>query len=276
MQSSFEHVPARVVRVVNEALNTRTYYFELDRSFLGRVGPGKYFMVYAWGLGDVPISISDIAIEGDKLLIGMTIRSVGAVTKYVLENVTEGSTIGVRGPYGSGWPIDSYKGWDVVVVAGGIGLAPLRPLIKEVVRNRSDYGALKLLYGARSSDQLLYRGELRDWSKIEGVEVLLSIDRPEPGWSEFVGFVTDLIDRVDLASRTVAYVCGPEIMMRKAAQKLLNRGLRPENIYLSLERRMRCGIGVCGTCQLGHYFVCTDGPVFKYSDLSKYLWIEGI
>lgn len=276
MYGKIEPKPIRVIEVIDEAIDIKTYYIELNRDICETVKPGQFFMIYAWGFGEIPVSVSDIVIENNKIVIGLTIRAIGSVTKYILENTKPGSIIGIRGPYGNGWFIENNLESNILIIAGGIGLAPLRPLIKYLIENTSKYRSLKILYGARSTNQILYRNDLNNWSNKQGVELYLTIDKPEPGWSGFTGFVTELIDKVDLSTDTVAYICGPEIMMKKSIEKLVNRGLKPENIYISLERRMRCGIGICGTCQLGHYFVCTDGPVFKYSELNKYIWIDGL
>uniref|UniRef100_A0A7C4HE61 Ni/Fe hydrogenase subunit gamma n=1 Tax=Staphylothermus marinus TaxID=2280 RepID=A0A7C4HE61_STAMA len=274
MVRDLEPKRVRVIRVVNETIDTKTYYIELNSNV--NVKPGQFFMVYAWGFGEIPVSVSDIIVYSDRLIIGLTIRSVGAVSNYIFENIRENSYIGVRGPYGREWPLKNYLNWDLLVIAGGIGLAPLKPLIKHVIDNIEKFNGLKILYGARSSNLLLYREDLKKWSEISGVELYLTIDNPEPGWSGYTGFVTDLIDKIKLSDKTVAYICGPEIMMKKSVEKLVKKGLRCENIYLSLERRMRCGIGLCGTCQFGQYLVCLDGPVFKYCDISRYLWIDGL
>ena len=269
--------PAKVVEAIDEAPRVKTYYVKLRGNGFTKYSPGKYVMVYVWGFGEVPISLSDYeVINSNEVVIGLTIRASGTVTNYIHENISVGDTLGIRGPYGNGWDIESKAGHDILVVAGGIGLAPLRPLIKHVIRKQDMYGVLKILYGARTPADLLYKNELSTWRKHPSVEILLSVDKPDPGWGGHVGFVTDLIDKVEISDNVIAYICGPEIMMKKAVEKLLARGVRKENIHLSLERRMRCGTGICGSCQLGPYLVCCDGPIFKYSDIEKYLVVEGL
>ena len=267
---------ARVLRVYEESPDTKTYYLELTSLDPSLFKPGRYVMVYVWGFGEIPISLSDIVVGDHRLYVGLTIKSVGVVTRYIYEHVEPGDILGIRGPYGNDWGVENYRGWNILVIAGGIGLAPLRPLIKHVLSNRGEYGSLKILFGARNPEQIIYRDELRKWSRAFDTEVYLTIDKPVEGWSGYTGFVTDLIDHVDIDDKTVAFICGPEIMMKKSVEKLVSRGLDPDHIYLSLERRMRCGVGVCGTCQFGHYLVCRDGPVFRYSDIARYLWVDGV
>jgi NAD(P)H-flavin reductase len=188
-----------------------------------------------------------------------------------------GTFIGVRGPYGNGWPLKEAEGKDIVIIGGGIGMAPLRPIIKYIERNREKFGRVNILYGARTPKDLLYKYELDSYNNIPNAKLMLSSDTPAPGWTHHVGFVTDLIDKVDVDTKnSVVYVCGSEVMMRVATRKLLGKGFKKDNVFVSLERRMRCGIGVCGTCQFGHYFVCKDGPVFRYSDIEEYFLVEGI
>lgn len=267
-------LPATVVDLIDEAPLVRTIYVAL-RDF-PEPAPGQFNMVYAKGLGEAPISISDVFRKGDGLVIAHTIRSVGAVTKYTT-CIGVGSQIGIRGPYGRGWPIEEAKGMDLLIVGGGIGLAPLRPIIRYVEAHRDSFGKLFILYGARTPHDLLFKSELGKYANIPNSITKISIDKPYEGWTGYVGFVTDLINYIDLdPGRTAAYICGPEVMMKVAVRRLINRGLKPDKIFLSLERRMRCGMGVCGTCQFGHYFVCKDGPVFSYGELMKYLWVDGI
>jgi NAD(P)H-flavin reductase len=272
----FEFKKGVIISRVEEAPGVYTYTIRYDGEFKGI--PGQFNMLYVYGLGEIPISLSDLPeVRGNYTLIQHTVRVVGAVTKAIVSGCDIGSVVGIRGPYGNGWPLKDVEGMDVVIVGGGIGLAPLRPIIKYIGLNRSKFGRLNILYGARTPKDLLYKYELNEYSKISNTKLMLSSDTPAEGWTHHVGFVTDLIDSVDVDIRnTVIYVCGPEVMMRVAVKKLLSKGFRKDLTYLSLERRMRCGIGVCGTCQFGHYFICKDGPVFRYSDIEDYFMIEGI
>lgn len=268
-------IMTEITKIIDEAPNIKTFYVSLT-DFTEPI-PGQFNMIYIKGFGEVPISVSEISRKGNKLIIGHTIRAIGSVTQAFFNIAKIGTYIGIRGPYGNGWPLKNSTGRDIMIIAGGIGLAPLRPVIKYVENHRNEYGKLIILYGARTPLDMIFKYELDKYRLIPDTIVKLSIDKPYPGWREYVGFVTDLINMVDIDSKNVdAYVCGPEIMMMVATKKLISKGLRKDSIYLSLERRMRCGVGICGTCQLGHLFVCKDGPVFNYSMIEDYLKVEGL
>ncbi|MGC8983326.1 MAG: FAD/NAD(P)-binding protein [Desulfurococcaceae archaeon] len=263
-----------VVKEVPEAPGAKTMLIKVLEPYAGPQ-PGQFNMVYVYGLGEVPLSVSNV--HGEPGLVEHTVRVAGAVTRALLSSVRVGSLVGVRGPYGVGWPLREAEGHDVLVLGGGIGFAPLRPVVKYVAANRQAYGRLNVLYGARSSEHFLYKYEISEYSRIPNSKLLLSVDKPEEGWPFYVGFATDLVGYADVdAKNAYAFVCGPEVMMRVGVKKLLERGFRRDRVFVSLERRMRCGIGVCGTCQLGHYFVCRQGPVFRLSDVEDYLFVEGI
>jgi NAD(P)H-flavin reductase len=223
--------------------------------------PGQFSMLWAFGVGELPISIS-----GDPALhhcLLYTVRSVGQAT-HSLVNQKVGSSVGVRGPFGVGWPVEAARGRDVIVVAGGIGLAPLRPVIYQVLQNRKDYGRLVIIYGGRSPRDLLYRKELAKWALSPETQVLVTVDYGGPSWRGHVGVVTTLFKYSRLHSaRSVAMVCGPEIMMRFVIRELEGQGLSRDDIYLSMERNMKCAVGFCGHCQYGPHFICKDGPVFR-------------
>lgn len=273
---SFEIKKSIIVDRIEEAPGVYTYTIRYDGEL--NALPGQFNMLYVYGVGEVPISLSNLPnIRKNYTVIQHTIRIVGAVTRAIIMRMNVGAFIGVRGPYGNGWPLKEAEGKDIVIVGGGIGMAPLRPVIKYIERNREKFGRVNILYGARTPRDLLYKYELDSYSNIPNAKLMLSSDTPAPGWTHHVGFVTDLIDRVDVdVKNSVVYVCGPEVMMKVAARKLLGKGFKKDNIFVSLERRMRCGIGVCGTCQFGHYFVCKDGPVFRYSDIEEYFLVEGM
>jgi NAD(P)H-flavin reductase len=200
-----------------------------------------------------------------------TVRSVGEAT-HALVRRTAGDAIGVRGPFGTGWPVEAARGQDLVVVAGGIGLAPLRPLIYQVLQNRQQYGRLVVLYGARSPRELLYRKELAAWAQQPNTQVLVTVDYGGLGWHGHVGVVTTLFKYARLhGPRSVAMVCGPEIMMRFVTRELEAHGVPRNHIYLSMERNMKCAVGFCGHCQYGPHFICKDGPVFSYEQMRPLL-----
>jgi NAD(P)H-flavin reductase len=218
----------------------------------------------------------------DELVAGMarsagtdlhTVRAVGLATQAIC-TAEPGDVLAVRGPFGRAWPVDAAAGADVVVVCGGIGLAPLRPAILALLARRERYGRLVLLYGGRSPDQLLYPGELDEWSA-RGFDVAVTVDSAGPEWLGHVGVVPRLVRRAVFESRSaVALLCGPEVMMRFAAAALIERGIAPERVYASMERNMQCGIGVCGHCQLGPTLVCRDGPVYRWDELEPWLAIR--
>jgi len=202
-------------------------------------------------------------------LIAHTIHRVGTVTS-ALAQMRKGDVIGIRGPFGTSWPLEEAGGKDVCIVAGGIGLAPLRPVMYELLRRRSNFGRIVLLYGARSPIDLLYRVELEQWARQSNVEILVTVDRGDSSWKGNIGVVTHLFSYLKLDSReTVSFVCGPEVMMRYTLEELERRGIPAEQIFVSLERNMKCAVGFCGHCQLGPVFVCKDGPVFRLPRVRK-------
>jgi NAD(P)H-flavin reductase len=235
--------------------------------------PGQFLMLDLPGYSAVPISISRYR-EGE---IFLTVRTEGSTTR-ALTSLRPGSQVGLRGPVGRGWPIEEAFGRDVVIVAGGIGLPPLRPLIDNILHNRGHFGRVRLFYGARSPKDLLYTEELKAWAARDDMTVGVTVDRAQVGtWGGAVGVVTHLFDREPIdGSHTTAYVCGPEKMMSATANSLAGRGILPERIFLSMERHMQCGIGLCGHCQMGKNFVCKDGPVFSRRELGESLDVEGL
>jgi NAD(P)H-flavin reductase len=230
--------------------------------------PGQFTMLSAFGVGEVPISVSSpTRVDGP---LEHTVRDVGAVT-HALSRTAIDDLVGIRGPYGTGWDVGDAEGSDVVLVAGGIGLAPLRPAMLEVLHHRPRFGRVVLLYGSRTPDDLLFTDELKRWENL-GVEVLVTVDYGTTDWHGRVGLVTTLIARAGFDPRsTLALVCGPEIMMRFAATALIDRGVHPDQIRVSLERNMRCGVGLCGHCQYRELFVCVDGPVLPYGRVAGLL-----
>jgi NAD(P)H-flavin reductase len=231
--------------------------------------PGQFSMLWVFGVGELPISISGDPTESGRLVY--TVRSVGKATNALVSRKV-GDGVGVRGPFGTGWPIEAARGRDVIVVAGGIGLAPLRPVIYEVLKNREEYGRLVLLYGARSPRDVLYRRELATWARRRETQVLTTVDYGGLSWKGHVGVVTTLFKYERLQpARSLAMICGPEIMMRFVTRELEVQGLSRDNIYLSMERNMKCAVGFCGHCQYGPHFICKDGPVFPYERIRPLL-----
>jgi NAD(P)H-flavin reductase len=246
-----------------ETADTWTLALEPAAGAPPEVAPGQFMMVYAFGVGEVPISVSAPPAV-------LTVRAVGAVTERICAS-EPGSVLGLRGPFGTAWPIAEAAGADVVVVAGGIGLAPLRPVVLHALARRADYGEVVLLYGARTPADLLYAAELERWR--QHATVAVTVDAPADGWAGAVGVVPKLVPRAGFDPRSaVAFVVGPEIMMRYAVAALLARGVPPDRIHLSLERNMRCGLGHCGHCQLGPTLICRDGAVYSYAVAGP--WLE--
>jgi NAD(P)H-flavin reductase len=236
--------------------------------------PGQFNMLYVFGVGEVPISISGDPNAPQTLV--HTTREVGAVTR-AMRKLKRGDTLGVRGPFGTPWPIDQAVGSDIVIITGGIGLAPLRPALYRLMSERAKYGNIVLLYGARTPEDILYESELREWRSQFDLEVYVTVDRATGGWRGNVGVVTTLIPKAPFDPHsTMALVCGPEVMMRFAIQDLFKRGVQTENTFVSLERNMKCGIGFCGHCQFGPHFVCKDGPVFPYDTIQSFFEIREV
>jgi len=275
-----EGAPARVAviqRIVPETPESWTFWTTW-RNGDGAgyaFAPGQFNMLYRFGVGEIPISISSDPAHPQRL--GHTIRFAGRVTN-AFKALQPGDELGIRGPFGRPWPLHEAEGGDLLVVAGGLGVCPVRPAIEWAMRHRDRYRRLILLVGARTPSLLPYQEELDSWlASMErlGVELHLTVDEAEPGWLYGVGVVTTLFPKAQIEpARTTAFICGPEIMMRFSARGLLESGVPPERLYVSMERNMQCGIRLCGHCQLGPYFVCTDGPVFRYDAISDLMGVR--
>lgn len=232
--------------------------------------PGQFNMLSAFGIGEVPISISGDPTQPRRLI--HTIRAVGAATRFLC-GLGRGEVVGVRGPFGTAWPVREAEGRDLLIVAGGLGLAPLRPAIYHALAHRTAYGNVELIYGARSPQDILYYRELQGWRGRFDVRVHVTVDSATAEWRGRVGVVTKIIAQTRLdPAHTVALVCGPGVMIRFTVEELQARGVSLDNIFVSLERNMQCGLGLCGRCQLGPLFICKDGPVFPFSRVKA--WFE--
>ncbi len=231
--------------------------------------PGQFNMLYVPGVGEVPISISGDPACPERLV--HTTRAVGAVTR-AMQRMRRGDVIGVRGPLGTPWPVDEAEGSDIVLIAGGIGLPPLRAALYRVLAHRERFGRIVVLYGSRTAEDLVFRKEVEQWRARLDLEVRVTVDRAAAGWYGDVGVVTTLLPKATFDPiSTVAMICGPEVMMRFAARDLEKRGVPADAIYVSMERNMQCGAGLCGRCQFGPVFVCRDGPVFRYDRVRQLL-----
>ena len=272
-------LPETVVirEVTPEVANVATYHLAFVDEFRGkdyRFQPGQFNMLYLPGAGDMPISLS--ADPESTGTWAHTVRVVGNATNS-LARLKAGDTLGLRGPFGSSWPLVEWEGRDIVLISGGIGLAPLRPAIYHLLRHRRQFGRLSLLYGSRSSSLFLYEREYAAWTR-EGLEVEVTVDRALADWRGNVGVVTLLVEQSSIfdSLNCVVLCCGPEVMMRFAAQAALERGVPPSRIWVTLERNMQCAVGLCGHCQLGPEFVCKDGPVFRYDRVASLMKVEGL
>jgi len=266
--------PARILAVRPEICAVSTYELALeDPDTRGRFAfrAGQFNMLYLPGIGEAAISISSDPNHKNSLL--HTVRVVGNVTR-ALARLNVGDQLLLRGPFGSCWPLEACLGQDVVLAAGGLGLAPLRPAIYEIIRHRDRYRRVILLYGARTPGDLLFAHEYDSW-RTASIDVRLTVDLGDPDWVGRIGVVTTLLSGLHLdAPETRLLTCGPEIMMRFVIYEALGRGVEHEHIYLSMERNMNCAVGLCGHCQFGPAFVCKDGPVFRYDLLEPFLAIE--
>lgn len=263
-------VVARISRRIPELADIVTFEIEVPgwRGF----APGQFNMLSVFGVGEIAISIS--GPQDDPSRVVHTIRSVGPVSK-ALAGLLPGAHVGLRGPFGAAWPVERARGRDVVVIAGGLGLAPVRPILYELAAHRAAYGKVTLLYGTRSPQDILYPRDLAEWRNRTDFTTGITVDRATPEWRGQVGVVTSLLPVADFdPATTTAFVCGPEIMMRFAANALVDRGVAPGEVFLSMERNMHCAVGLCGHCQLGPVFVCKDGPVFDWARLKPLMAVR--
>lgn len=235
--------------------------------------PGQFNMLYALNVGEVPISIVSDPHKDE--LLDHTIRAVGRVTK-VMQTLKPGEQIGIRGPYGSHWPMDQIHSQDILIITGGLGCAPVVSVINYIMQRRKDFGRLVIMQGVKHSHDLIWKNQYEQWAEIDNTQIALAANQTSPGWAWSSGHVTDLFDEVCFnPSNSIAMLCGPEIMMSATIRELLQRGLAEEQIWLTMERNMQCALGHCGHCQHGSQFVCKDGPVFNYPRVKEWFFREG-
>jgi NAD(P)H-flavin reductase len=276
MSTPFLIHPARITdrRVETQGIYTFAMQFvdpAVRREY--RFEAGQFNMLYAFGVGEVPISIVSDPARPD--VLEHTVRIAGRVTS-VMARWKPGDFVGVRGPYGNGWPMEQARGRDVVIVTGGLGCAPVVAVINYIFRRRDDYGDLQILHGVKTPHELLYREHFDRWRRAPRTRVFLTSDRPDKTWRDHVGVVTDLFDELSVSPSTIVMMCGPEVMMRFAARDMVRKGVPQDAIYLSMERRMECAVGLCGHCQYRDHFVCKDGPVFTYQAVREIFSTSGI
>lgn len=266
--------PMRVLDVRNESGDVFTLTLAAGPAGARGVRSGQFNMLYAFGVGEVPISVSGAPGRSDVLV--HTIKSAGAVTQALCRS-KPGSIVGVRGPYGTPWPMDDISGSDLVLVAGGLGLAPIRPAVYQALTQRSAHGRCVLLVGARTPEDVIFREQLEAWQRRDDITVLVTVDRAATDWKGRVGVVPALLSEAEMVpAQTVAFVCGPEVMMRFSVRELSRRGIPDDRIYLSMERNMKCAVGLCGRCQYGPIFMCKDGPVLRYDRIRSRFWLPEI
>ena len=269
--------PATIVEKIREAEDINTYRLQLVDEQVRqqfRFQAGQFNMVYLFGVGEVAISI--VSDPDEPELLDHTIRAVGRITKAIVD-LQPGDVLGIRGPFGQGWPLEEARGRDVVIVTGGLGCAPVVGAIEYIFRRRTQYGAVKILHGVKTSHDLLYRERFDAWRSFSDTEVLLTSDQPDKTWHHHIGVVTELFEDVMIdPAKSIVLMCGPEIMMRLGVPILIRRGIPATAVYVSLERHMECGIGLCGHCQMGPYFLCKDGPVMRYDRVAQWLGRVGV
>jgi NAD(P)H-flavin reductase len=268
-------VPYRIARMRRETNDTFTVELKPSNSSSEfRFAAGQFNMLYVWGIGEVAISISGNPNAPGNLI--HTVRSIGTVTR-AMQGLGSGEILGIRGPFGSSWPVDEAMGGDALFVAGGLGLAPLRPAIYQVLARRKRYGNVVLLYGTRAPADILFKKELERWRARFDLQVRVTVDHADSDWLGGVGVVTQLIGKAQFDPlKTTAMICGPEVMMRFTAMELEKRGVPTKNTYISMERNMKCAVGLCGHCQYSAAFICKDGPVFCYDRLKPLLGIREV
>ena len=264
MENPYLPVEATVEKIIDETPDIKTFVLKPRREIKFRTG--QFVQLTIPGIGEAPFTPSSSPHQTEK--IELTVMKAGLLTDK-LHEMGEGEIVGIRGPYGRGYPIDDFYDKEVLILGGGVGMAPLRSLLLTLLEDVDKFRRIVLCYGARTPEDIVYKYIFPEWKKKERLEILRSVDKAAPGWQETEGLVTVLLDKVKMNLRnSVAVVCGPPIMMKFSTLKLMDLGYKPENIYLSMEKNMSCGLGKCGHCALGKYYVCKDGPVFRY-DLIK-------
>ncbi len=267
---------ARIVTRRTEAEGIYTFVLQFTDPAVRqayRFAPGQFNMIYSYGVGEVPISI--VSDPAEPALVEHTIRTAGRGTSAVTR-WKPGDILGVRGPYGRGWPMEAARGRDVIIITGGLGCAPVVGVINYIFRRRDEYGALHILHGVKTPSDLLYRERFDLWRRQPRTSVYLTADHPDKSWQYRTGVVTNLFDELTPNPAAIVMMCGPEIMMHYAIRTLRAKGISEDSIYLSMERHMKCAIGLCGHCQFGPRFVCKDGPVFNYTAVKPWFGVSGV
>lgn len=262
--SPYRSIPAKVEKVIDETSNIKTFVLRPEEKF--KFATGQFIELSLPGVGEAPFTPSSSPFHTET--IDVTIMKVGQLTEK-LHKLKGGETVGIRGPYGHGYPVKDFYGKEVLILGGGVGMAPLRSFLLTLLSQVDKFKKVILCYGSKTPDDIVYKHLFPEWMKTKGLKVMRSVDKcPVGDWDETTGLVTCLLDNVKVhLSHAVAVVCGPPIMMKFGTKKLLEIGFKPKDIYLSMEANMSCGLGKCGHCQLGHHFICKDGPVFTYDQI---------
>ena len=267
-----EWVPVPYTIVDKHLENDKLLTFTLEPQGETSIKPiqsGQFNMLYVFGVGEIPISVSSMLSPHPTLV--HTIQDVGPVSKAI-NSLKKGDTLGVRGPFGTVWPVEKAEKKDVVIMAGGVGLCPLRPVIESIIDKREQFSDVNILYGTRDPDNIIFHHDIISWQSDPSINFRITVDHAVSQWRGNVGVVTHLLDKARFnPENTVVYICGPEVMMRFGAYACLAAAVPERNIYISMERNMKCAVGFCGHCQFGPYFMCKDGAVFPYSALKPYL-----
>lgn len=267
MENPYMPQMARITKITEQTYDTKLFQIqfvdpELQKRFT--YTPGQFVELSIFGIGEAPISISSTPTRRGYIELG--IRNAGNLTNYI-HGMKAGDMVGIRGPYGNGFPMDILRKRDILVVAGGLGLVPLRSFINYVLDNRGEYGSTKILYGTRNPSEILFRDEIEKWKAAPDVEFLMTVDKGDETWKGNVGVVTTLFSKTNINPDSWAIICGPPVMYRFVIRELLLRNVLKHRIYLSLERKMQCGIGKCSHCVIGYKYTCIHGPVFNYWDV---------
>jgi len=277
IKSAYEPHPAKIIERYDESKTIFTLRLEFTDKLIHEkfsYAPGQFNMLYLYGVGEIAISIVSDSLS-DKLF-DHTIRVVGRVTKGFAQ-LKQGDTIGVRGPFGNSWPLEKAKNKDILIIVGGLGCAPVVSVINTLFKHREDFNRVFILQGVKHSDDFIFKERFAKWAKYPDTQVLIAADAIDKHWPWYRGTAVDLLSKLEKfnVQNTLTMMCGPEIMMHFAAKALIERGMAQTSIYLSMERNMQCGVGHCGHCQLGPYFICKDGPIFNYATIQPLFNREG-
>jgi sulfhydrogenase subunit gamma (sulfur reductase) len=270
MESIYQPHLAVVKNITDETIDTKTFTLQFMNSEYNkqfRYKSGQFVEASLYGVGEAPFGLCSNPNQQGEFAI--TVRTIGCVTE-AMHKLMPGDVLGIRGPLGNHFPLEEVKGYDILIIAGGIGLPPLKSLIEPMLDCRNDFGQFIILYGARTPENRVYKSILQEWHDRSDIQLLQTVDKPDDSWTGNVGVVTTLFEKIKLDVRkTIAYTCGPPVMIRFVIQELLLMGLPEDHIISTLERHMKCGIGKCGHCAIGHKYICVDGPVFSYRQIKR-------